>query len=323
MVWMIAAVVLAATSVPVVQDTARQEPVDPVAQSQTEPATQLEEVVVNGRPLADATVDFVARVVATPRARGAATWNGTVCLGTGNLRRPTAEALIERISMIAEGVGLTLGRPGCQPRVFIVFAEDADAVARDLVEARGDRFRIGVSGSDRGDSAVQAFVTSDRPVRWWQASVPVNAENGQVVARLPGQPPFEPAGLERPSDFGPQGVNTFASRLRSPLRDDLAQVVMIVDIDQVAGVDFGQLADYLAMVALAQIDPDVDVGPYNSILSLFDDPETAPTGLTDWDQAFLAGLYGAVQTSDNSRARLSAVADTMARRLRDRQSATD
>ena len=75
------------------------------------------------------------------------------------------------------------------------------------------------------------------------------------------------------------------------------------------------------MISLAQIDPDVDPGSYDSILGLFAHPESAPAGLTDWDRAFLEGLYGAEQTAENPRSRLSAVADNMARKVREQQAA--
>lgn len=293
------------------QATAAVQPVDPTT-------TAVEDIVVNGRPLSEATSDFVERIAAPASDRGAATWHRRVCVGVGNLQREAAEYVVDRIASVGESVGLAVGWPRCEPRVFIVFASDADAAARDLVEARGRRFRIGVSGTDLGDGALQAFQTSDRPVRWWQSSVPVDERTGRVVARLPGQAPFSapPGGITRPADLGSQGITDIASRLRSPLRDDLSQVVIIVDVDRMAGVEIGALADYLAMIALAQIDPAVDPGPYDSILSLFSPERTPPAGLTDWDRAYLVGLYSAEQTAENPRVRLGAVATGMARIVR-------
>lgn len=295
----------------------------PVSSAQAEqdttqvPPTELDEIVVEGRPLAEATTDFVARVVSPPRNRGAATWHRRVCVGVGNLQREAAEFVVDRIATVGESVGLQVGWPRCEPRVFIVFAGDADAAARDLVEARGRQFRIGVSGADLGDDALVAFQTTDRPVRWWQASVPVNAGTGRVVSRLPGQPPFV-AGpeLRRPADFGPQAIIDGASRIRNSLRDDLSQVIIIVDVDRVAGVDLGALADYLAVISLAQIDPELDPGPYDTILSLFSEGASPPPGLTDWDRAFLQGLYSAEQIDEAANGRIGNVARTMADEIR-------
>lgn len=280
-------------------------------------------VVVAGRPLAEATVDFVERVAAPPRDRGAATWDRRVCVGVGNLQRDTAEYVIDRISTVAESVGLQAGWPRCEPRVFILFAADADAAARGVVRARGRGFRIGVAGSDLGRDAMAAFQSSDRPVRWWQSSVPVDSETGRATERLPGMPPFSAYRLTSPNDLGERAVRAFGSRLRSPLRDALSQVIIIVDVDQVEGVDIGALSDYLAMISLAQIDPDVDPGPYDSILGLFAPGQSPPASLTDWDLAYLRGLYNAEQTADNPRARVGDVAASMARSVRARQRGED
>jgi hypothetical protein len=59
---------------------------------------------------------------------------------------------------------------------------------------------------------------------------------------------------------------------------------------------FGQLADYIAMASLARIDPrldpDADLAGTSSILRLFgQSSEGVPSKLTNWDQAFLKGLY--------------------------------
>ena len=58
---------------------------------------------------------------------------------------------------------------------------------------------------------------------------------------------------------------------------------------------FSALADYVAMVTLAQIDPGADTRQLDSILNLFEDERSRQTlsGLTDWDQAYLLSLYEA------------------------------
>jgi len=61
-------------------------------------------------------------------------------------------------------------------------------------------------------------------------------------------------------------------------------------------VNLGQLADYVAMVGLAKLKPGANLGDAPTILKLFDGaPGAAPTGLTDWDHAFLKSLYSTEQ----------------------------
>ena len=224
---------------------ANQESAEVTAPQDAPEQTRLGDIVVEGRPLVAATRDFVARISAPAANRGAAVWHRTVCLGVGNAPRPTAEAVIENISAIAVSLGLQLGRPGCQPRAFILFAADPDGAAREIVERRGRGFRIGIAGADAGPQALRAFLESDQPVRWWASSAPVNVDTGIVVERLPGAPPFESplGGITRPGDLGQRGVVTTGSRMNDPRRDELAQIIVIVDVDRVEGVEFQQLVD--------------------------------------------------------------------------------
>ena len=71
-----------------------------------------------------------------------------------------------------------------------------------------------------------------------------------------------------------------------------SRVFVVVDRTQLHGVTFGQLAAYVAMVGLARLKPDARLGDAPTILTLFSgEPQVAPRGLTDWDQAFLKSLY--------------------------------
>jgi hypothetical protein len=59
----------------------------------------------------------------------------------------------------------------------------------------------------------------------------------------------------------------------------------------------GQLADYIAMVGLAQIRAKADTGTAPSILRLFRETDPLPQGLSPWDEAFLHSLYATSQSS--------------------------
>jgi len=75
------------------------------------------------------------------------------------------------------------------------------------------------------------------------------------------------------------------------------------------GLNVGQLADYIGMVGLAEVNQDAQVGPVPTILRLFRDNPEPPQALSAWDQAFLASLYGAEQASvlEESRMKRSMV----------------
>lgn len=293
---------------------------DAIPQTADGAESQLDDIVVEGRPLRAAASDFVSQVTAPVPGNGAAAWRQPLCIGIANLQRPAAEHIIDRISNTADRLGVEMGSPGCEPRVFIAFSTDANETARGMVASRIREFRIGLSGADLGDAALRRFQDSDRPIRWWHVSLRVNPDTGLSVQRLRGQTPWEPQGpITRPSSLGNNRVSTTGSMLRSPVRDDLAQVIVIVDVDQIAEATMDQLSGYLTMVALAQINPDGHSVPYDSILNLFAAPSRAPSDLTDWDIAYLQGVYGAVQNQSNGDARIGAVAAAMAQSVRNQQ----
>ena len=167
---------------------------------------------------------------------------------------------------------------------------------------------------DQGRAALREFVETDKPVRWWQVSLPVDSETGEVATSIPG---FcrNPCGSEvdhTNMDYAPVMKGFAASRLRTQIVDQFRQTMIIVEIDRLGHLTVPQLADYLAMVSMAQIDPQAETSNYASILNVVDNPEQY-TSLTEWDQAYLAGLYSADQSLLNRRANSSEVSRSILR----------
>ena len=277
--------------------------------------TEVEEVIIMGRPLREVVADYVQSVTApAASAEGLAVWRGTVCIGVADMQPTPAQYMIDRISDIAASLGLEPGAPGCRPNILITATEDGDALATAMVAEHRRSFRTGVVGGDRGSRALADFQRSGSPVRWWLTSLPVHAETGQPAVRLRGQEPFEPAeNRTRIQDFGPYASQTAASQLRRNVRDQLQQSIIIIDMKALNTANFTQITDLVAMVALAQINPGSELGGLPSILSLFDEADTPPDGLTEWDWAYLRGLYDSEQNHPNLRGNLSEIIDRMAR----------
>lgn len=287
-----------------------QEP-PPQAQSQqttpqsadSEAPLALEDVVVSGAPLEEMIRDFVGEVAAPNRDRGIARWRNRVCVGVANLRAEAAQYIVDRVSTVAEDVGLRPGAPGCRPNIMIVATDHPDLLAEELVRLQPREFQIRGAGMDRGDAALRAFEVSDAPVRWWQISMPVNSDTGERATRISGECRGScgatAPGMESTVHLYAPNTRTFAaSRLSTQIVDDLFRTLVIVDANQVGAVSGQQLADYIAMVVLAQIDPEAETRRYATVLNVFESPATAE-GLTEWDRAYLIGLYGAVRTRAN------------------------
>jgi hypothetical protein len=90
-----------------------------------------------------------------------------------------------------------------------------------------------------------------------------------------------------------------------------SSVAVIVDAREAAGIPIGPLTDYIAMLALADTDPEAPPGTAPTILRLFSARaahEPLPAGLSDWDRAYLKALY---RTTLDLITQRSVIADEM------------
>jgi hypothetical protein len=122
-------------------------PQDPPPQSQAADPTPVDlgEVEVTGRPLDSMIRSFVNEVAAPNRRRGIARWDDRICVGVANLRAEPAQYIVDRVSTVAEDLGVMPGEPGCQPNVIVIASDDPDGLARQLTEERRRAFRCRLS----------------------------------------------------------------------------------------------------------------------------------------------------------------------------------
>jgi hypothetical protein len=285
------------------------------APTATETFQAPDEVVVRGGRLSEIKSDlrininnFLKEVAAPARGRGYARWHRQVCIGVDNLEKTAAQYVVDRISSLALDVGLKPGGPGCRPQVNIVFATDARQLSTDMVKTEPRIFRpfAGFAGADLGLEALDEFANSDKPVRWWHVSMPVDARTGALAIEVPesrlcGQ------------QFCPPTVNVAGpSFIHNGTVDELRYVIIVVDVTKLPGTTWQQIADYLAVVSLAQIDPRADPSAFDSILNLFSNP-AAYSGLTDWDRSYIHALYSIDQERISS-AQQDEIVSRMAKR---------
>jgi hypothetical protein len=292
-------------------------PVQAPARGAQDPAsTPLEDVVVSGQRTREAAEAFVRTVTEPPPGRKAAVWDDSVCVGVVGIQAEAARYMVDRVSDWAHSVGLRVEDPGCRADILIVGAEDGDAMAREMVAAQRHNFVPNIGDADRGSDALEAFQTSGAPVRWWHVSLVVNEDTGMPIRRLPGMGPFSSrtGKLTSPMDLHNFSMTVLPSRITSQSRDDLRRVVVIVDTDALETASFTQVTDYVAMVGLAQIDPEATPDT-PSILRLFTPGAAQETSLTRWDRAYLQALYGTRQNRVSRESNMSILAAALVREL--------
>lgn len=259
---------------------------DPVGSAPAAPqpapqaSTPVEALVVTApspAPGADAVKGFIGEVsAATPSGRYAR-WDRKVCPGVIGLKPEYAQKLNDRIAATAVAVGLQVGEPGCKANIIVVATDDSQALAAKVVKDNPTGFAKWDDDATRGRKALKDFVETPRPVRWWHVS----------RTRLADGSTYSEGDSVRVRQLG---------RLRATTRETFDHVVVIMDVRQIGVIRFEALADYVAMVALAQIEPDADPEGVTTILNLFADRAAGrepAAGLTEWDLAYLRGLYRA------------------------------
>jgi hypothetical protein len=252
---------------------------------------ELQEVTVTAHreELAARASKFVNEIAAVENGEGLPRWKAPICPLVSGLSREEGEFVLGRVSEIARAAGVSLAGENCRPNLYILIHPQP----RRLFQAMEKRNFALIFGEDPpAPSVIDRFIATPQPVKVWYTSV----ERTPDGLPLPACPPYP-----RCTPLTPE-----ASRLTSNVVWQLAHVFVVVDETRLKGVMRGQLADYVAMVALADLKPGAKLSNIPTILKLFDGaPQAAPAGMTDWDQAFLNSLYATEQKSTLQRSQIA------------------
>lgn len=247
-----------------------------------EAAVPLADVLVEGRRTAasmEAAETFVDEV--STRPFGALTlgrWEAPVCPEILNLEGEKPAIILRIIRARAAQAGAPVGGDGCRPNVSIVMTADGSATATDFVDFAPKAFRISPSRTQGSRAELRRFKESDAPIRWWHTSGLYDTRHRAFIST---------------SGSTPSVVNTDGHvYFNQNRRQAFLSVLIIVDVSRLRSVDLGALADYLAFVMLAEVEPPPARPSFPSILNLRQDG-AGVDALTTWDTGYLRGLYAA------------------------------
>ncbi len=253
-------------------------------------------------------------------------WYRPLCLGVVGMQAAQAQVLNDRIGELADAMGLRVRGPGCRPNVLIHFSRDAGTLARSIADQSNLVSVNNATGNSQGEDALQDFVQAQSAVRWWHVSR--TGADGMSFGRDSQQSgeqertrvqewsgpgggmsdEFTPS-AQQMQEFDAQDQTSEevtsgtrvreVSRLRGGVMEMMDYVIIVIDATKTGHTTVGALADYVAMVTLAQINPEAETGAAPTILNLFnEDASLRPSALTSWDLAYLRGLYA---SADNPR----------------------
>ena len=215
-------------------------------------------------------------------------WNTPMCPLVAGLPREQGEFVLARVSQIARDSHVPLGTEHCRPNLYIVVSDDPDHLLDRW--SRRDKRMFNVCN---GVGYVKAFMHSRQPVRAYYNAKFSSGTGNQDPSSLDLQ------GLR--FDFSATGGCVAAgggdTNLSYGAVQQLTSVIIVVDSRRMININIGQLADYVAMVGLAQVRLSSNTGTAPTILSLFRETQPQVQGLSPWDAAFLQSLYTTTQSS--------------------------
>jgi hypothetical protein len=253
---------------------------------------------------------FVAAVVARPTDETLWRWNTPVCPLVAGFPQAFGEFILRRISNAAVDARAPLAGKVCHPNLFVIATNAPDLLLRKWLAREPLMY-----DSRNGFEPIKRFLSSKRPVRVWY-NTDLGCEDGGPVN--PGGTALAIASVPQ-SAAGPSfmvGAPTCTDGIDTHLNyadtRDIFSALVVIDGRQMKKVDIQQLADYIALVGLADVRLDVKPGTAPSILRLFTGYGTAPRGLTLWDRALLYSLYN---TRQRNKQQLHSMESTMVRRI--------
>ncbi|HME40692.1 MAG TPA: hypothetical protein VKG63_17185 [Steroidobacteraceae bacterium] len=207
-------------------------------------------------------------------------WNSPICLLVAGLTAKDVKLVSARLSQISSSSGAPLARSSCQPNFIVVATSEPERVL-DAWYARDSRLF-----GDATSAQIRQFLENSRsrPVRVWY-----NIDQGRKSGTRNGH-------------FIPSNTRAESSAFVGNAAFDFLSVFAIIDTHRTEHTTLDQLADYVAMAGLTRVDLDARLASAPSILQLFAaSSANQPSGLSNWDAAFLKALYESNQTSRTQR----------------------
>lgn len=249
------------------------------------PAKAQESLTVHGMAR-DVLRDHLDTALADRQIDSLPRWHEKLCVDIHGLQEQFSTTLFDHFRSVGSSLGLAINRNCADPRLFVFFTDQSDALAADI-NKRNPRLFLGFDGTPEYQenkfyvthSEVAQFLRP-RAVRWLSSSASRSSQD---------MPPLALSGRDG-IFYASQSYE--ASMLEQTARRDLTIVVIIVDINRLRNESWGMLGDLLSVIAFAA--PHLRDGYDSSSLLHYtqSDRLEGPTGvMTPYDKAMLASLY--------------------------------
>jgi len=267
------------------------------------PAAAVETVVVTGQKDVDQAVhDFIQTYAKpTPLMGKLARWSkgAPLCPNATGLTAGYNAFIIARIRQVAGMVKAPLqANLSCKPNMAVLFTTRPQALL-DVVRAEKPAL-VGYHSV----AQMEAMTKVSHPIQAWYATATRDYDG---FLRLDDAQAFD----DCVAVYGLMSCSaaSMGTRVKDGIHSEIAAVTVVVDMNKIAGLQIGALADYIAMLALSQTQTFESCLPLTSIANLMTaDCEGKVQSLSETDLAYLKALYdidpdvlGTFQTGEVSR----------------------
>jgi hypothetical protein len=259
----------------------------------------VESVTVTGlKDAPQAVVDHFVQAFAKPSylTGKMGRWENGVCPDTTGLAPKYAAFISRRVRKLATLVHAPVDKDSkCRANIEIVFT----TTPQDLLDTVRRRHKVYLGYHSSSAQADQLAVVS-RPIQAWYLTATKDLDGKVDVDSLYGQSTTAVADFIEDTKGGGSGVGTrngtrkvTGGRLRDGVRTIFRNVIIAADPTKLTDYEVGALADYIAMLALTQLNSlEVCQPQLPSIINLLaKDCPNPPNQLSESDLGYLKGLY--------------------------------
>jgi hypothetical protein len=232
--------------------------------------------------------DFIRSYTAASPASGkVARWRTGICPIATGLPQTANKLITDRLWQVAAMVGAPVGAAeSCKPNIDIVFTLKPQVLLNQV------RTKTPVLLGYHDVAQEKDLATVTRPVQAWYTTQSVDLRGTTYVDdRLRNHGGFYYGNIFIPDA---RVTNVTGSHLGDGVSSELYHVIVIVDLPKVDGHTLGAIADYVAMLSLAQTQAFGVCQPVASITNLVSAPcdgTVQAKSITANDLAYLHGLY--------------------------------
>jgi hypothetical protein len=254
-------------------------------------APPVENVTVTGTKSHQVIESFIKSLAAPTRLTGKiARWQDGICPVAYGVPPAFGKFLVQHLKDVAASAGAPVDKhSSCKANIQIDFTKSPQALLDDIHKSTPDMLGYYDNDDLRTQAAqvvrpIQAWYTTETVDMVGEAHFDSTKSLGLMIRVSPKSPPiFIPHAI---------GAHVTGSRLGDGLHSAFFHVLIVVNPVDLKDYEMGALGDYIAMVALSQLDSLDTCQPLPSIVNMLAKNCSQKTqSLTENDTAYLHGLY--------------------------------